>query len=61
METNEIRLNLECGSRPLINYINIDQNTLEEMRKRYPNQEFDNDLTIKQYDLFNLPFENHTV
>ena len=39
MDTNEIRLNLGCGGRPLRGYINIDQDTSEEMRKRYPNQE----------------------
>lgn len=61
MDTNEIRLNLGCGGRPLRDYINIDQDTLEEMRKRYPNQQFDNDLRIEQYDLFNLPFEDHSV
>jgi predicted SAM-dependent methyltransferase len=56
-----IRLNLGCGGRPLKNYINVDMDTLEEMRLRYPNQEFDDNLTIKQYDLFNLPYENSSV
>lgn len=61
MDTNEIRLNLGCGGRPLRDYINIDQDTLEEMRERYPNQEFDDDLTIEQFDLFNLPYKDDSV
>lgn len=56
-----IKLNLGCGGRPLHDYINVDMDTLEDMRERYPNQEFDDDLTIKQYDLFNLPYEDATV
>jgi predicted SAM-dependent methyltransferase len=56
-----IRLNLGCGGRPLKNYINVDMDTLEDMRLRYPNQDFDDSLTIKQYDLFNLPFEDSSV
>jgi len=56
-----VRLNLGCGGRPLRDYINIDMDTLEEMRKRYPNQEFDNDLTIEQYDLFDLPYKDGSV
>jgi hypothetical protein len=56
-----IRLNLGCGGRPLKNYINVDMDTLEDMRLRYPNQDFNDSLTIKQYDLFNLPFEDSSV
>ena len=29
-----LRLNLGCGGRPLRDYINIDMNSLEEMRAR---------------------------
>ena len=56
-----IRLNLGCGGRPLHDYINVDMDTLEEMRNRYPNQVFGDDLIIQQYDLFNLPYEDQTV
>jgi predicted SAM-dependent methyltransferase len=56
-----IRLNLGCGGRPLHDYINVDMDTLKEMRKRYPNQDFGDDLNIQQYDLFNLPYEDQTV
>ena len=57
----EIRLNLGCGGRPLSGYINVDMDTLEQIRQRYPNQEFEDDLVVKQYDLFDLPFENNSV
>jgi predicted SAM-dependent methyltransferase len=56
-----IRLNLGCGGRPLHDYINVDMDTLEEMRNRYPNQVFGDDLIIQQYDLFNLPYDDQTV
>ena len=56
-----IKLNLGCGGRPLKDYINVDMDTIENMRARYPNQVFDDRLIIKQYDLFNLPYEDSTV
>lgn len=56
-----IRLNLGCGGRPLHDFVNVDMDTLQEMRKRYPNQDFGDDLNIQQYDLFNLPYEDQTV
>lgn len=58
---NEIKLNLGCASRPLSGYINIDLNSLEEMKVRYPNIEFSDDVEIVQYDIFNLPYENGVV
>jgi predicted SAM-dependent methyltransferase len=56
-----IRLNLGCGGRPLPDYINVDMDSLDQIRKRYPNQEFSNDLIVKQYDIFNLPFNSGSV
>ena len=56
-----IRLNLGCGGRPLIDYINVDMDTLEQIRSRYPNQAFNDDLVVVQYDLFNLPFPDDSV
>ena len=50
------RLNIGCGGRPLRGYINIDMDTLDQIRLRYPNQIFDDDLIVVQYDIFNLPF-----
>lgn len=57
----EIKLNLGCASRPLPGYINIDLDTLEEMRARYPNLDIPDDVEIYQYDIFNLPFGDGTV
>ena len=31
-----IKLNIGCGGNPLKDYINIDQDSLEQIRKRYP-------------------------
>ena len=59
--TDLVKLNLGCGGRPLPGYINIDQDSLEEMKKRYPNQTFDDDLKIHQYDIFELPYEDSSV
>ena len=56
-----IRLNLGCGGRPLRDYVNIDMDTLEQIKERYPNQEFDDDLIVAQYDLFNLPYQSNSV
>lgn len=57
----EIKLNLGCASRPLKGYVNIDLDTIEEMKARYPNLEFEDGVEIFQYDIFNLPYENDTV
>ncbi|MBL4783988.1 MAG: class I SAM-dependent methyltransferase [Cohaesibacteraceae bacterium] len=60
-EQSPIRLNLGCGGRPLRNYINVDMDTLDQIRERYPNQPFENDLVVLQYNLFDLPFEDNSV
>jgi nucleoside-diphosphate-sugar epimerase/SAM-dependent methyltransferase len=56
-----IRLNLGCGGRPLAGYINIDADSLDAIRDRYPDRALPNDLTVVQYDLFHLPFADATV
>ena len=58
---NELKLNLGCASRPLPGYINIDLDTLDEMKARYPNVKFSDDVEIFQYDIFNLPYEDGIV
>jgi ubiquinone/menaquinone biosynthesis C-methylase UbiE len=57
----EIRLNLGCGGRPLRGYINVDMDSLEQIRARYPNQEFEDDLVVVQHDIFNLPYADGAV
>lgn len=58
---NEIRLNIGCASRPLSGYVNIDLDTLEQIKERYPNVEIPDDVVVEQYDVFNLPYENGTI
>lgn len=60
-EKQDIKLNLGCASRPLQGYINIDLDTIEEMKQRYPNIELPEDVEVFQYDIFNLPYEDETV
>src|SRR3990167_10551737 len=57
----DIKLNIGCASRPLPNYVNIDLDSLETIKARYPQQQFSEDLRIYQYDIFNLPFEDTAV
>ncbi len=57
----EIKLNLGCGGRPLPGYINIDTDSLENMKKRYPDQEFPEGIEIFNYNIFNLPYDSGSV
>ncbi len=61
MNTNDIRINLGCGGRPLKGYVNIDLDSLEALKQRYPGTEFPQDVEVYQYDIFDLPYENGTV
>ena len=56
-----IRLNLGCGGRPLPDYINVDMDSLEQIRLRYPHQAYSDDLIVVNYDIFNLPFTDGSV
>jgi predicted SAM-dependent methyltransferase len=56
-----VRLNLGCGGRPLPGYVNVDLNTLDELRARYPFETLPDDLEIFQYDILNLPFADGSV
>ncbi len=56
-----VKLNLGCGGRPIAGYTNIDQDSLDDMKVRYPHQVFNDDLKIFQYDIFDLPFEDNSV
>jgi predicted SAM-dependent methyltransferase len=60
-QATEIRLNLGCGGRPLPGYINVDSDSLEELKARYPTQEFQEDIEIYDYDIFNLPFPDSSL
>ena len=60
-EEKEIRLNLGCGGRPLPGYINIDKDSLDDMKVRYPIDSFPEGVDVYQYDIFNLPFSDGSV
>lgn len=57
----KIRLNIGCASRPLVNYINIDQDSIENIKKRYPNLKIKDGLKIYNYNIFKLPFKDSSV
>ncbi len=60
-KADEIRLNLGCGGRPLPGYINVDMDTLAELKERYPGQNFPEGVEVRQLDIFHLPFADGTV
>ncbi len=57
----EIKLNLGCASNILDGYINIDQDTFEEIKSRYPNKTFNPECVVYNYDVFNLPYDDDSV
>src|SRR5439155_20851452 len=57
----KIRLNLGCGGSPLSDYVNVDMDSLEALKERYPQQKFSDDIRVYDYDIFNLPYADGTV
>jgi predicted SAM-dependent methyltransferase len=55
------KLNLGCASRLLEDYINIDMDSIEEIKKRYPNITIDEKQEFLQADILDLPFGNNSV
>ena len=56
-----MKINLGCASRPLDGYINVDMDSLEDIKKRYPNTKINEDIKFIQANVLNLPFENDTI
>lgn len=50
-----VRLNVGCGGRPLPGYVNIDMDTLDQIRARYPQTHYPDDLVVEQWNVFDLP------
>ena len=61
LQSESIKLNLGCGGRPLNGFINVDMDSLADIRKRYPNRIYSDDIIVVNYDIFNLPFESNSV
>jgi predicted SAM-dependent methyltransferase len=56
-----IKLNLGCASRPLKDFVNIDLDSIEQIKKRYPNIDIPGGIEVFNYDIFNLPYKDGTV
>jgi len=57
----KIKLNLGCGSRFKDGYINIDFDSIDEIKKRYPNIDINDNCKFVQCNILELPYENGTV
>ena len=52
-----MRINLGCASTLLDDYINVDMDSLDTIKSRYPNLQISEKLEFLQSDIFSLPFE----
>lgn len=57
----EIKLNIGCAGRPLPGYLNVDMDSLDDIKARYPKQEIPEGIEIFNYDIFSLPFSDGSV
>lgn len=61
MENSSIKLNIGCGGRPLLDYVNVDMDSLDDLRRRYPNTKFPDGIVLKNLDIFSLPYKDGSV
>ena len=63
MKDKKIKLNLGCASRFLPGYINVDIDSLDQIKKRYPDINFDlvDNINFLQADVLRLPFKDGSV
>jgi len=59
--SDKLKLNLGCASNPIEGYVNIDQDSLQDMKDRYPEKNFPDWVEIYQHDIFDLPYEEGAV
>ena len=58
---NGLKINIGCGGRPLEGYVNVDMDSLDDLRVRYPSTNFPEGITINKWDIFNLPVKDNSV
>jgi len=59
---DKIKLNLGCASRLLPSYINIDIDSLQEIKNRYPNVDIhNNEIKFIQANVLDLPFDDNSI
>jgi ubiquinone/menaquinone biosynthesis C-methylase UbiE len=56
-----LKLNLGCASSLLEGYINIDMDSMDTIKHRYPNIEIEETLDFYQGDILNLPYDDNSV
>ena len=57
----KVKLNLGCAGTFLEGYINIDLDSLDDIKKRYSNIEIKDNYEFLQSDALKLPFEDESV
>ena len=56
-----MKLNIGCGGRPLSGYINIDQDSIAELQRRYPDRKFDAGVIVEDLNIFDLPYAAESI
>ena len=56
-----LKLNLGCASRLLDGYVNIDLDSFERIKKRYPNIKVAQNGSFMQANVLDLPFDDESV
>ena len=56
-----LKLNLGCASRLIDGYVNIDMDSIEDIKKRYPNLKIKDRCEFLQADVLDLPFDDESV
>ena len=55
------KLNLGCACRLLEGYINIDMDSIEEIKHRYPNVNINDNIEFIQGNVLELPFDDESI